>query len=201
MCPHTATHVLLYICPQVIHHTSTSSHYWICVLILSYVSSCYYASVLILLHHAAIYLPSGDALTIDASSYYYICPHTAIYMCPHTAVYLPCPQVIQHSQSFQSLTSTSSHSLGSQQSSESIGYSQGDDVDDETLRMLLQALYLSAYYYICPHTATCVLILLCMCPHTLLFMCPHTAVSVRILLYMFPHAGILRRRGPREIAA
>ena len=110
-------------------------------------------------------------------------PHTTIYVlillyvCVLILLYI-CPQVIHHSQSFQSLTSTSSHSIGSHQSSESIGYSQGDDVDDETLRMLLQALHLSAYCH------TCVLILLCMCPHTAIYvsaycyMCPHSAICV-----------------------
>ena len=102
-----------------------------------------------------------------------------------------CPQVIHHSQSFQSLTSTSSHSLGSQQSAESIGYSQGDDVDDETLRMLLQALYLSAYYYIFPHTAThvssygyvCVLILCYLCVRILLHVSAYCYICVLLLVY------------------
>ena len=150
--------------------------------------------------------------TVHLSSYCYIillhiCPQVihSSWMRPHTTIYVLillhicvlillyiCPQVIHHSQSFQSLTSTSSHSLGSQQSSESIGYSQGDDVDDETLRMLLQALYLPAYYYTCPHTAihvssncyVCVLILLLMC-HI-----QHTAVCVRILLYVSAYCYI-----------
>ena len=55
----------------------------------------------------------------------------------------------------------------------------------------------------CPHTAvcvltaTCVLILLHMCPHTAIYMCPHTAtyvsssccICVLILLHMCPHTA------------
>jgi hypothetical protein len=144
--------------------------------------------------HSAIYLPSGDSLTVDASSYMYIYMSSyyvliLLYMCVLILLYI-CPQVIHHSQSFQSLTSTSSHSLGSQQSSESIGYSQGDDVDDETLRMLLQALYLSAYYYACPHTAIHVSSNCYVCVLILRLMCPHTAVCVRILLYVSAYCYI-----------
>ncbi len=47
-------------------------------------------------------------------------------------------------------------------------------------------IYVSSYYYICPHTMiyvfsyyyVCVLILLCMSPHTNIYVCPHAIIHV-----------------------
>jgi hypothetical protein len=65
------------------------------------------------------------------------------------------------------------------------------------------ALLLGTGLHMCPHTAICVLILVCTCVLILLrrkcvtlllgtglYMCPLTAVCVLILLYMCPHTAI-----------
>ena len=77
------------------------------------------------------------------------------------------------------------------------------------LILLPAYVYVSAYYYMCPHTTTFlvssfyyifvlifVLILLHMCPHTTAsvssyyYMCPHTTICVFILLFMCLHTTI-----------
>ncbi len=51
-------------------------------------------------------------------------------------------------------------------------------------------IYVSSYYFMCPHTTICVLIL-CMCPHTI-YVSAYYYMCVFILLYMCPHYSILQ---------
>jgi hypothetical protein len=48
----------------------------------------------------------------------------------------------------------------------------------------------SAYYFMCPHTTSCVLILLHMCAHTAIFVCSYSYICVLKLLYLCPHTTI-----------
>jgi hypothetical protein len=41
-----------------------------------------------------------------------------------------------------------------------------DGIERIAFQLRLILLYVSSYYYMCPHTIIYVLILVCMCPHT-----------------------------------
>ena len=52
-------------------------------------------------------------------------------------------------------------------------------------------IYVSSYYYMCPHTNTSVLIRLYTCPHTTTYVtCPHTTICVLAPRCMCPHTTI-----------
>ena len=134
------------------------SYYYICVLIQLYM--CPHTTTFL----SSYYCIGVRHTTINWPSYYYICPHPTIYV---SSYYYLCVLVLAHSPLLKTLS-----------------------------RMLLSGLsvillYVSSYYcvlillHMCPHTATCVCILLCAL--ILLYICPYTNVCVLILLHMCLH--------------
>ena len=109
----------------------------------------------------------------------YVCPHTTINMCPHTAMHLQasssrasCPETSASYYNVSSYYHMCPHTTIYVSSYYYI-----------CVRILLYGvfilLHVSSYYHIC------VLTLLYICPQTT--MCPHTTTCVLILLSMCPH--------------
>ena len=153
MCPHTAicVRILLHMCPHTATHVS--SYCYICVLILIYM--CPRTTTYVVLQareapspHTTAYMSSSiySSMRTYMSSYCYICVLILLYMCPHTTTYVSSCAAEEHGSMFSEVVA---------------------------IIPLLQRIYVSSYYHMCPHTTIyvssyyyiCVLILLYMCPH------------------------------------
>ena len=136
--------------------------------------------------------------TIYVSSFYYVSSYH--YIC---VLILPCVLILLYVVAVYVLTGTKVQILTPEEL-------QREKMCPHTTTYASSSFHVSSYY------STCVLILLCMCPHTTVLVssyyceCPHPAVhassyycisSVLILLHMDPHTTSSWRRPRRRAAA